>query len=48
MIDSDLIYYARRAEQQRRAATAARSEEVRRRHLDLAQLLDAHQNQVAR
>ena len=48
MIDTDLIYYARRAEQQRRAAAAAQNDEVRRRHLDLAQLLDAHQGQIAR
>lgn len=48
MIDTDLIYYARRAEQQRRAAAAARSDEVRRRHLDLAQLLDSRQSQIAR
>ncbi len=37
----DRAYFARRAEDQRRAAARARDADVRRRHLELAQLLDA-------
>jgi hypothetical protein len=47
IMDNDQIYYARRAEEQRRAAEAAQSEDARRRHLDLAQLLAAHRSQLA-
>ena len=48
MSDEDRIYYARRVEQQRQAAAAAHSEDVRQRHLHLAQLLAAHHNQAPR
>ena len=47
-MDNDLTYYARRAEQERRAAAAAQNDDVRRRHLDLAQLLSAQTSQPAR
>ena len=39
MDERDRDYFARRAEQQLQAAAAARSDDVRRRHLDLARLL---------
>lgn len=37
----DRIYYARRAAEQRDAAAQAHSEDARRRHLELADLLSA-------
>lgn len=37
----DRIYYARRAAEQRDAAAQADDEDVRRRHLELAELLSA-------
>ena len=48
MSDNDQIYYARRAEEQRRAAAEAQSDDVRRRHLHLAQLLAQHTSQIPR
>jgi hypothetical protein len=39
MDNRDRDYFARRAEQQLRAAQAAQSDDIRRRHLDLARLL---------
>lgn len=38
-MDDDRLYYARRAAEQRDAAARADSEDVRRRHLELADLL---------
>ena len=38
-MEDDRSYYARRADEQRRAAEQAESEEARRRHLELAELL---------
>lgn len=40
-MESDRAYYARRAEEQLRAAAKAANAETRRRHLELAALLDA-------
>ena len=37
----DRAYFARRAEDQRRAAAHARDADIRSRHLELAQLLEA-------
>ena len=42
-MESDRAYYARRAEEQKRAAARAIDAEVRRRHLELADLLAARQ-----
>jgi hypothetical protein len=39
-MESDRLYYARRAAEQRRAAEAARDADTRRRHLELARLLN--------
>lgn len=44
-MEPDDLYYARRAEDQRRAAEEADSEEARRRHLQLADLLAARLEQ---
>jgi hypothetical protein len=38
---NDRIYYARRAAEERDAAARARTDEARRRHLELADLLSA-------
>ena len=38
-MDDDRLYYARRAAEQRDAAARADSEDVRRRHIELANLL---------
>lgn len=47
-MEPDDLYYARRAEHQRRAAEEADSEEARRRHLQLAELLAARLEQDRR
>jgi hypothetical protein len=41
-MESDRAYFERRAAEEQRAAEAASSEDVRRRHLTLARLLEAH------
>ncbi len=46
-MESDSAYYRRRAEEQRRAAAEAGDAELRRRHLELAELLKTLSNQVA-
>jgi hypothetical protein len=45
-MESDRSYFARRAAEQRRAAEDAGSEEARRRHLQLADLLAARLRQA--
>lgn len=40
-MSEDRIYYARRAAEQRDAAAQAHDDEVRRRHLELTELLSA-------
>jgi hypothetical protein len=41
-MESDSAYYRRRAEEQRHAAAMAGDTELRRRHLELAEMLDRH------
>lgn len=43
---NDRIYYARRAAEERDAAARARTDDARRRHLELAELLAARHEAV--
>jgi hypothetical protein len=48
MTDREQDYFARRAEQELQAAAAAQSDDVRRRHLDLARMLAAYPRRAER
>ena len=47
-MDDDQAYYARRADEHRQWAAAAGSHDVRRRHLELAELFAARSRALAR